>query len=357
MADSDQVPIWKDLSAKELEQKSVHFKPPPSTRTMDVVDAVSSSGYDDLLSVQISVKKCILTFLSRENAEAIAEHGIDLGGSSYSLCLVSEAQVELKIVDAPIWIPDEEILSRLSAFGTRRGSVRHGFVRTPAGIKIATGVRYVNFRLHHNRHVPSYVRTTEGAGKSPIAFRVTYDGQVRTCRHCNLPGHLAADCPRRSSRHAESASTANDSQNQHESNLTQNNQRTTANTTNTNSYTQQQQPRAQHQATPAKAQSTTQKAFSALFTPQTTSPPLPLIATSRGKSAHDSPDLDNDGFQLAKGKHTFSQAARNRTVLNSSNSTLADADPQMLWARDSSASEMDLIRQRVRFRQSRRSSQ
>ena len=78
MADSDQVPIWKDLSAKELEQNSVHFKPPPSTRTMDVVDTVSSSGYDDLLSVQISVKKCILTFLSRENAEAIAEHGIDL---------------------------------------------------------------------------------------------------------------------------------------------------------------------------------------------------------------------------------------------------------------------------------------
>ena len=115
-------------------------------------------------------------------------------------------------------IPDEEILSRLSAFGTRRGSVRHGFVRTLAGIKIATGVRYVNFRLHHNRHVPSYVRTTEGAGKSPVAFPVMYDGQVRTCRHCNLPGHLAADCPRRSSRHAESASTVNDSQNQHESN-------------------------------------------------------------------------------------------------------------------------------------------
>ena len=254
-------------------------------------------------------------------------------------------------------IPDEEILSRLSAFGTRRGSVRHGFVRTLAGIKIATGVRYVNFRLHHNRHVPSYVRTTEGAGKSPVAFPVMYDGQVRTCRHCNLPGHLAADCPRRSSRHAESASTVNDSQNQHESNLTQNNQRTTGNTTNTNSYTQQQQPRAQHQETPATAQSTTQKAFSALFTPQTTSPPLPLIATSRGKSAHVSPDLDNDGFQLAKGKHTFSQAAQNRTILNSSNSTLADADPQMLWARDSSAREMDLIRQRVRFRQSRKSSQ
>ena len=87
----EQAPIWKDLSPKQSHNNCVFFKPPPSTKTMEVIDAVTSSGYDDLLSVQISVKKCILTFLSRENAEALVEHGMDLGGVSYSLCLVSKS--------------------------------------------------------------------------------------------------------------------------------------------------------------------------------------------------------------------------------------------------------------------------
>ena len=88
----EQAPIWKDLGPEQLHNNSVFFKPPPSTKTTEVIDAMTSSGYDDLLSVQISVKKCILTFLSRENAEAIVEHGMDLGGVSYSLCLVSESR-------------------------------------------------------------------------------------------------------------------------------------------------------------------------------------------------------------------------------------------------------------------------
>ena len=101
-------------------------------------------------------------------------------------------------------MPDEDILAEISIFGTRHGSVRHAFVRIPPGTRIATGVRYVSFRLHQNRHIPSYLRTKARAGKSPIAFRVMYEGQVRTCRHCNLTGHLAADCPHPSRRHAES---------------------------------------------------------------------------------------------------------------------------------------------------------
>ena len=47
----EQAPIWKDLSPKQLHNNCVFFKPPPSTKTMEVIDAVTSSGYDDLLSV------------------------------------------------------------------------------------------------------------------------------------------------------------------------------------------------------------------------------------------------------------------------------------------------------------------
>ena len=97
--------------------------------------AIASCGYDDLLSVQPSYNKCILTFLSRENAVAIVQHGLEVNGITLPLHLVSEPQIEIKIFDAPIWVPDEDILSKISAFGTQIGHVRHGFVRTQAGAK------------------------------------------------------------------------------------------------------------------------------------------------------------------------------------------------------------------------------
>ena len=97
-------------------------------------------------------------------------------------------------------VPDEHLL--LSAYGTRCGNVRHGFVRTRTrtGMRIATGVRYVNFRFHQNKTVPSYLKTQARGtqkGAMPVQFRVTHEGQIRTCRHCDHPGYLAGDCPKR----------------------------------------------------------------------------------------------------------------------------------------------------------------
>ena len=100
------------------------------------------------------------------NAVAISEHGVDIDGNFFEVSLVSEPHVENKIFDAPIWVPDEQLLSTLSAYGTRSGNVWHGFVRTRAGMRITTGVRYVNFRLHQNKTVPSYLKTQAGLGKA-----------------------------------------------------------------------------------------------------------------------------------------------------------------------------------------------
>ena len=84
----------------------------------------------------------------------------------------------------------------------------------PLGMRIASGVRYVNFRLHQNKTVPStsYLKTQAGLGKAPVQFRVTHEGQVRTCRHCDHPGHLAGDCPQRSPTRGEAnaSSTSSD---------------------------------------------------------------------------------------------------------------------------------------------------
>ena len=71
---------------------------PPSLKTLEIAEAVTSCGYEDLVSAKLTRSKCILTFLSRENAVAISEHGVDIDGNFFEISLVSEPQVEIKIL-------------------------------------------------------------------------------------------------------------------------------------------------------------------------------------------------------------------------------------------------------------------
>ena len=101
------------------------------------------------------------------------EHGVDIDGNFFEVSLVSESHVEIKIFDAPIWVPDEQLLSAFSAYGTRSGNVRHGFVRTRT-----------RAYTHENRNlctvcqfptppkqdrISSYLKTQAGLGKAPCS--------------------------------------------------------------------------------------------------------------------------------------------------------------------------------------------
>ena len=107
MAESDIDLVFRNLSSDHLHKNSVSFKAPSSLKTLEIAEAVTSCGYDDLVSAQLIRSKCILTFLSRENAVAISEHGVhvDIDGNFLEVSLVSEPHVEIKIFDAPIWVP------------------------------------------------------------------------------------------------------------------------------------------------------------------------------------------------------------------------------------------------------------
>ena len=126
---------------------------PPSLKTLEIAEAVTSCGYEDLVSAKLTRSKCILTFLSRENAVAIPEHGVDIDGNFFEIGLVSEPQVEIKIFDARIWVPDEQLLSALSAYGTRSRYVRHRFVRTRCTNNNNNRYRIACYSIEHNASV------------------------------------------------------------------------------------------------------------------------------------------------------------------------------------------------------------
>ena len=79
-------------------------------------------------------------------------------------------------------LPDSALTFRLSKYGTvysqRRYSLQ-GFLQVQNGIR--------TLPMCIDDPIPSYLRF----GKYPL--RVQYEGQVKTCKRCNEPGHLAQE--------------------------------------------------------------------------------------------------------------------------------------------------------------------
>ena len=193
MNNEEMFPVWKDVPAEQLKQNSVKFVCPRNIKILDVAEAIAASGYDDLLSVQISANsRCIVTFLSNESAMAMADHGIELDGTAILVHFFTEPLVEIRVLDAPIWVSDQDLIFCLAGYGTCAGTqgVRHGHIVTKSGLRVATGIRHLTFKLNKGTHIPSVIKTQGG-----LTVRVRYDGQVRTCNVCNNPDHLAAQCP------------------------------------------------------------------------------------------------------------------------------------------------------------------
>ena len=97
MAESDIDLVFRELCSHHLHKISASFKAPSSLKTMEIAEAVTSCGYDDLVSAQLIRSKSILTFLSRENAVSISEHGVYIDGSFFEVSLLSEPHVQMKI--------------------------------------------------------------------------------------------------------------------------------------------------------------------------------------------------------------------------------------------------------------------
>ena len=66
--------------------------------------------------------KCILKFMSRENAVEIVKPGVDNAEVAYTCCsLFLSHKLKLTVLDVPIWVPHENTSSKVSAFGAGLG--------------------------------------------------------------------------------------------------------------------------------------------------------------------------------------------------------------------------------------------
>lgn len=344
-------PIWRDLSSQQLRELSARFSVTKGTKTLQVVEALADCGFEDVLSVQISSRhSVIVTFCDRGSLDRIVREGFVMGEDTIVVENIIDPALRLSISDIPIWISDNAILAALTPYGVSTTSVRHGVISTKNGNKIATGVRYVTFKLAQGvTAVPSYLKTAGGS-----TFSVRYDGQPRTCRICHSPDHLQADCPSRTSGSAASGGTGT------RATRTQSYADSVLGSVATGTVSLQQQSRpttedarelvqqengtatapSQQQSGSPLSQATdgptppnesskhdaNQQAAHAYATQDVlqdmpTPPPqeaLPSHQTTpafpRGKSSHHSPD-DNDGFTLAAGKHAFKPRVRTHTPL------------------------------------------
>ena len=185
---------WRKLNAKQLRERTVVFKAEKGVQTPRCLESQEISC-SQILSVQVSSSgQCRITFSETSVAQQISVHGFVLGSHLVRPSLAGQSNtVQVHIHDVPIWITDGVVTSALSAYGSVKGSIRHGRVQIREGHHIASGVRFATFALAPGKSIPSYVRSADGRG----VFRVFYTGQPSTCRICDLPGHMAKDCQKR----------------------------------------------------------------------------------------------------------------------------------------------------------------
>ena len=159
---------------------SLFFKAAVSAMNMTTV-------FQDLSSIGIlaSSLRClqsvptggfVITFKNQKDRETFAEKS----------SLVAHPERELTTVfvhDAPFELPDNALKYRLQPYGQVLRINRGHYSEC---VHVETGIRYVKMRI--DNEIPSFIRF----GRRLV--RISYNGQPRTCRRCNQPGHQAREC-------------------------------------------------------------------------------------------------------------------------------------------------------------------
>lgn len=139
----------------------------------------------------ISKDKYEVTVSTTKAKERLLD-GYCIGGVRVHARDISVDELVVSFMGLPAYIEDEEILSKLYAWGVSAVSeVRR---RMWPGTNVADGTRFVRVRFTDTvQSLPYSVRFDTAGG--PEYFRVIHDRQVRVCRGCLQPGHILRECP------------------------------------------------------------------------------------------------------------------------------------------------------------------
>ena len=127
-----------------------------------------------------------LTFRNAKQRELfLKKNVIQIRGQPFALQDVDRPLTYLQIFDSPYELPDSTIINRLTKYCDVLHH-RRGYFREPGFEHIQDGVRH--YRVRIKNPIPNFLRF----GK--IQLNLRYEGQPRTCRHCNQTGHYANAC-------------------------------------------------------------------------------------------------------------------------------------------------------------------
>lgn len=158
----------------------------------DVINAlIAKVGVTKILAVRPRLNKEFEITLENVNICESLKEGITIKGTVCEVRSLHARECIVSFMHLPAYISDEEIISKLNAWGV---SVASGIKRRYyPGMSITDGTRYVRVKFPKDVvSLPYSTRfeTEEGAQY----FRIIHDRQVKICRLCMGPGHVMKDC-------------------------------------------------------------------------------------------------------------------------------------------------------------------
>ena len=177
-------PISNDMPKRP---RTALFTPSRSTSARSVFDALRMANINDF-DIQCMQRKMngevVITFKSSALKEKFLNlNALMVGSQSYAVQDIDRPLTFLTIYDAPFELSDLAIIKRLAPFCEvvhyRRG--KFDFMQN-----VYNGLRH--YRVRITKPIPSFLRF----GKYQIFLK--HDGQLPTCRRCNLAGHFSNNC-------------------------------------------------------------------------------------------------------------------------------------------------------------------
>lgn len=178
--------VENELPSRPL---TVSFNPRARVPAHEVFTALREANIDNnsVSCVQRqSSGEIVLTFRNARAKEQFLTHNIvRVRGQPFALQDIDRPLTYVQVFDAPHEMPDETIIQRLAKYCDVLHH-RRGYFREEGWTHVQDGVRH--FRVRIKAPIPNFIRF----GKILIHFR--YDGQPRTCCHCNQTGHYVNAC-------------------------------------------------------------------------------------------------------------------------------------------------------------------
>ena len=189
---SSDKPTWRrptHSAANDMPKRprAALFTPSRSTSARPVFEALSMAHIDasDIQCMQRKMNnEVVIPFKSVDVKEKFLRlNALTVGEYSYATQDIDRPMTFLTIYDAPFELSDLAIIRRLAPFCEVEHYRRGKFDFMPG---VYNGLRH--YRVRVTKPVPSFIRF----GKYQIFLK--HDGQVPTCRRCNLGGHFSNDC-------------------------------------------------------------------------------------------------------------------------------------------------------------------